>query len=397
MSLVLILLLITTAMSVVVLFVLTSLIDSKAAGVREWTQAIGIAVVALLLIAARGVVPDILSIEVANGLLMVTMGLIHTGFRRHLSLPVARLPLVLGGALAMGGLVFFHYLYSSVGLLTLSASIYHAVVCFAIVATIPSTDDPHLRYPFGFTRVAALALGAVHAVRGAFHGVQGVAPSTPIDFATWNLVFLACGTLALPALTLGAVMMANAQVLREAAYAAEYDSLTGARSRRAFLAFAEQTHARAERRCKALSLLVFDADHLKRINDTHGHATGDRVLRDIVTHTQGAIRDVDVCARLGGDTFCVLLPDAAGQTAMDVAASLRTALERSLAPARSTLPVACTVSIGVATLTLGETLAGLMARADAALDAAKAGGRNRVVIAPLPARVQRAPALNLSR
>lgn len=392
MSLVLILLLITTAMSVVVLFVLTSLINHKGAGVRDWTQAIGIAVLALLLIAGRGVLPDILSIEVANGLLMVTMGLIYIGFRRHLSLPVARLPLVLGGVLALGGLVFFHYLHYSVGLLTLSASIYHAAVCFAIAATIPATSDPHLRYPFLFTRVAALALGATHAVRGAFHGVQGMAPSIPIDIATWNLVFLACGALALPALTLGAVMMANAEVQRAAAYAADHDQLTGAWSRPAFFTFAGHAHTLAERRLAALSLLVFDVDHLKRINETHGQATGDGVLRDIVMQTQEVIGKTDVCARLGGAQFAVLLPDATRQAAMEAAARLRAALERALPPASSTVPVAYTVSIGVATLALGETLAGLMARADAALVAAKAGGRNRAVMAPLPPRVEGAPA-----
>jgi diguanylate cyclase (GGDEF)-like protein len=386
----LIFLLVTTAMAVVLLFVLTSLLGSKAAGVRDWTQAIGIAVLALLLIAARGIVPDFLSLEVANGLLLINMGLIYTGFRRHLSLPVAKLPVVLGGVLALGGLVFFHYVFDSAALRILSVSIYHSVLCFAIVAIIPPTSDLYLRYPFAFTRVAALALGAAHALRGAFFALQSAAPSIPLDIATWNLVFLACGTLALPALTLGAVMMANAQVLREAAYAADHDQLTGAWTRRAFITFAEREHARSERRYNALSLLVLDADHFKRINDTHGHAIGDRVLRDIVMHTQQVIRKIDYCGRLGGVEFGVLLPDATQQTAMEVAARLRAALDRSLPLGPSTVPVAYTVSIGVATLALGETLPGLMARADAALHAAKANGRNRVVSAPLPPRVERA-------
>jgi len=386
----LIFLLVTTAMAVVLLFMLTSLIGSKAAGARDWTQAIGIAVVALLLIAARGVVPDILSLEVANGLLLINMGLIYTGFRRHLSLPVAKLPVVVGGVLALGGLVFFHYVFDSAALRILSVSIYHAVLCFAIVAIIPPTSDPYLRYPFVFTRVAALALGAAHALRGAFFALQSAAPSIPVDIATWNLVFLACGTLALPALTLGAVMMANAQVQREAAYAADHDQLTDAWTRPAFIAFAEREHARAERRYNPLSLLVFNADHLRRINDAHGHALGDRVLRDIVLHTREVIRDVDYCGRLGGAEFGVLLPDATYEKAMEVAARLRTALDRALPLGPSTVPVAYTVSIGVATLALGETLASLMARANAALHAAKAEGRNRVASAPLPPRLERA-------
>jgi diguanylate cyclase (GGDEF)-like protein len=384
----LIFLLVATAMSVALLFVLTSLVHSKAAGVREWTQGNGVAVLALVLVAVRDRAPDILSFEVANGLLMITLGLIYAGFRRHLALAVPTLPLVLGGVLALGGFVFFHYVFDSAALRILSVSIYHAALCFAIVATVPPTSDPYLRYPFVFTRVAALALGAANAFRGALFALQSAEPAISIDIATWNLVFLACGTLAFPALTLGAVMMANAQALREAAYAADHDHLTDAWTRRAFITFAEQEHARAERRYNPLSLLVIDADHVKRINDTHGHALGDRVLRDIVMHTQEVIRKIDYCGRLGGGEFAVLLPDATQQTAMEVAARLRTALDRSLSLGPSTVPVAYTVSIGVATLALGETLAGLMARADAALHAAKAKGRNRVVSAPLPPRVE---------
>lgn len=384
----LLLFLVTTAMAVVLLFALTSLIGSKAAGARDWTRAIGLAVIALVLIAARGVVPDILSLEVANGLLLMNMGLIYIGFRRHLALPVAKLPVVLGGVLALSGLVFFHYVIDSAALRILSMSLYHATLCFAIVAIIPPASDPHLRFPFAFTRLAALALGAAHALRGAFFGLESA--SVPIDIATWNAIFLACGTLALPALTLGAIMMENAQARRAAAYAADHDQLTDAWTRRAFFAFAEREHARAARRYNPLSLLVLGADHFKHINDTYGHAAGEHVLRDIVMHTHEVIRDIDYCGRLEGEQFGVLLPDATQQAALEMAARLRTLLDRALPPGPSTEPVAYTVSIGVATLALGETLAGLMGRADAALQAARADGRNRVVSASLPPRVAHA-------
>ncbi|MGJ9416704.1 diguanylate cyclase [Massilia sp. CMS3.1] len=397
MPIALILLLVTTALSVVMLFVLTSLIDSKVAGVREWAQANGIAVLGLLLFAARGVVPDVLSIEVANGLLLVTIALMYLGFRRHLSLPVSTLPLVLGGVLALGGVAVFHYLIDSVPLRIVSVSIYHAAVCFGIAASIGHSVEPRLRYPFGFTCAAAFVLGAAHAFRGAFYAVQSWAPSASDDAAAWNLAFVALGTLALPAVTLGAVMMANAKVLFETAYAADHDHLTGAWSRRAFFRFAEHEHARAERKGGPLSLLVFDADHFKRINDTHGHATGDRVLRAMVAQAQEIIRKIDYCARTGGEEFAVLLPDANLQTALDVAARLRTALDSALHQAPSTIRIGYTVSIGVATLARDETLVDLMARADAALYAAKAGGRNRVVSAPVPARVERTGGRSESR
>ena len=377
------LLLVTTALSVVMLFVLSSLRGSRVAGVREWARANGLAVLALLLFAGRGVLPDLVSIETANALMLSSSALMLAGFQRHLGLPVPALRLVLAVGLTLGTLTFFHLGIDSLPARTALVSGYHALVYLAMGRTIPRTAEPRLQYAYTFTRRAAWVLGVGHACRGLFYLLQVGSPVGFLDPAPYNLVFFAIGTLALPALTLGAVMMANAQVLRDTAYAAEHDHLTGAWSRRAFFTFAEHEHARALRIGKSLSLLVFDADHFKRINDTHGHATGDRVLREIVTHAQEVIRKIDYCARLGGEEFAVLLPDVDHQAAMEVAARLRAALDRSLATAVP--PVAYTVSIGAATLAPGETLAGLMARADAALYAAKADGRNRVVSAPSPA------------
>jgi diguanylate cyclase (GGDEF)-like protein len=216
--------------------------------------------------------------------------------------------------------------------------------------------------------------------------VAGLLPH--FDVPTLDLVFFACGTLSIPTLTLGAVMMANAEIIARATYAADHDHLTGAPSRRAFFAVAERACAQARRTPAALSLLLFDVDHFKRINDTHGHAAGDRVLVDIVERTLGVLRHRDYCGRLGGEEFAVLLPATASDTALHVAERLRATLQRTpLAAAergadRSAAgAIGYTVSIGVATLVQGETIASLLSRADTALYAAKAGGRNRVMAA----------------
>ena len=372
----LILLLVTTAMSVVMLLVLTSLKTSQVEGVREWTQANAIAVLALLLFAARGVLPDLLTIEGANGLFRVTISLMYAGFRRHVGLPVHGGRLLLGGLLALGGVVGFHYGIDSLEVRTVSVSMFHSTLCLAIGASVPVARDARLRYPTLFTKVAALALGAGHGVRGLVYAIEAWRPGSFEAMPVLNLVFMAIGTLALPALTLGAVMMANARILAAAAYAADHDHLTGAASRRAFFALAELEHARSLRSGSPLALLLFDVDHFKRINDRHGHGVGDRVLCEIVARTRGAVRGIDHCARLGGEEFAVLLPDADGPSALVVAERVRAALDTGL---RAPQLVDYTVSIGVALLEEGETLDGLMARADAALYEAKAAGRNRVV------------------
>jgi diguanylate cyclase (GGDEF)-like protein len=186
------------------------------------------------------------------------------------------------------------------------------------------------------------------------------------------MAFFSAGALSLPALTLGAVMMANADLVTRARHAADHDHLTGACSRRAFFGLATREQARALRRVSPLSLLLFDVDHFKRINDTHGHATGDRVLVDIVQRTGAVIRSIDTVARVGGEEFAVLLPDTGADTALLVAERLRHELDRALDPA------GYTVSIGAATLRPGETIDAMLKRADAALYAAKAAGRNAV-------------------
>ena len=373
------LLLVTTALSVVMLLVLTSLAGSKVAGIQDWGMANGIAVIALLLFAGRGMVPDFFSIEVANALLLLTASLMYAGFRRYLGLPIAWRLLAAGSLAAFAGVVVFHHVHESLALRVVAMSAYHAAICFGIYASLPKVADGRLRYPNAFTRTTAFLLGLGHAGRGAFYALDAYAPAALLDPMLANLIFFAIGTLALPALSLGAVMLANARVLTDTAYAAEHDYLTGAPSRRAFHDIAERELARARRHGSGLGLLLVDADHFKRINDSHGHGVGDEVLRDIVRRIQGVVRKVDYYARLGGEEFGVLLPDASFETARSVAERLRAALDR---PAQGKPGAAYTVSIGLAMLERGEDFAGLMGRADAALYAAKAGGRNRVECAP---------------
>lgn len=377
----LILLLVTTAFSVVMLFVLSSLKASQVQGVREWGQANALAVLALLLFASRGVLPDVLTIEGANGLFLVMISLMYAGFRRHVGLAVPSTTLVLGSALTLAVVAIFHYGIESTELRVVAVSVYHGAVCFAIGASLPLAADARLRYPVLFTKIAALALGAGHAIRGTVYAIESWAPRTFAGLDTYNLVFLAIGTLALPLLTLGAVMMSNARILAAAAHAADHDHLTGAASRRAFFAVAEREHARALRANAPLALLLFDVDHFKRINDTHGHGVGDRVLCEIVARTQETIRGIDYCGRLGGEEFGVLLPAADGHSALAVAERLRATLDGAWRRTPAAAAVHYTVSIGVALLEEGETLDALLARADAALYQAKAGGRNRVAAA----------------
>lgn len=156
------------------------------------------------------------------------------------------------------------------------------------------------------------------------------------------------------------------------------DHLTGLANRRAFFEAAEIELARWQRSPRPLSLIVFDADHFKRVNDTHGHPAGDVVLRRLADTLMATFRDVDVVARIGGEEFAVLLPSTDLSGAMAVADRLRQAVESQPVEVDGVM-IRSTLSGGVATMDDGITgLDALMKRADQALYAAKAGGRNRI-------------------
>jgi len=369
------------------LLVLRSLARNGAPGVRAWSQANWLAIVALPLYAGRGTLPDLLSIELANLLFLGAPVMMYAGFLQHLGrpVPVRALAAAVAGATAL--LALFHYGVDAIAVRVALSSFSHGALYAAIAYALLRQDRPaRMGYPQRFAAGVALLLLAIHGLRTVIYGAHYDARITLFDPTVLNFVFFTLGTLALPVLTLGAVMMANDAIIRRTTWAAEHDHLTGAWSRRAFFSLGEREHERAQRSGNPLSVLVFDVDHFKAINDTHGHAAGDQVLADIVLRTESVIRSVDVCARLGGEEFAVLLPDTAPDTAQLVAERLRAALDQTAGGDRGGR-VGCTVSIGLAALAPGESLAAVLKRADAALYQAKAGGRNRVCVAAPAAAV----------
>ena len=142
----------------------------------------------------------------------------------------------------------------------------------------------------------------------------------------------------------------------------------------------------ARRNRAALSALMVDVDHFKRINDTHGHAAGDQVLVALARCIERELRTTDVSVRYGGEEFIVILPDTPVADGFVTARRLRAAVaamtEREGLPAG----VRITASIGLAAIGAGDDGAQLLQRADAALYQAKRGGRNRVCTASLPSK-----------
>jgi two-component system cell cycle response regulator len=155
-----------------------------------------------------------------------------------------------------------------------------------------------------------------------------------------------------------------------------FDELTGLRNRRAMLHEVEMLTAVARRHDHPLSILMLDIDRFKAINDGHGHLVGDEVLRDIGRRVRGRLRTADVAGRLGGDELLIALPETGVDGADTLAESVREAIGAT--PVRTSAgPVDVTVSIGVAGMEPDDDASVLLERADAALYAAKAAGRDR--------------------
>jgi diguanylate cyclase (GGDEF)-like protein/PAS domain S-box-containing protein len=165
--------------------------------------------------------------------------------------------------------------------------------------------------------------------------------------------------------------------LRREQELARTDGLTGIANRRHFFDLASHAVAVAQRYEQPLSLILFDLDHFKQINDTWGHQCGDEVLRQVVQIAQQHLRETDLYARYGGEEFMALLPQSDCEEARAVAERIRQAIAaQPIVTPQAT--VAVTVSLGIARL-LGQedTLERLIERADQALYRAKTGGRNR--------------------
>lgn len=158
---------------------------------------------------------------------------------------------------------------------------------------------------------------------------------------------------------------------------ATLDDLTQIRNRRAFLAAGESLFRRARERHEALSVLMLDIDHFKRVNDRCGHAVGDAVLRAASDLWRRDLRQGDLIGRLGGEEFAIVLPATGVDTARRIAERLRLRTAGQLQIGDTGR--CCSVSIGVAALDDGhEQLKALLKQADAALYRAKRNGRNRV-------------------
>ena len=359
------------------------------AGFGYWVACQGVALATYLLLTLRGVVSDLLSIVLVNGLMVVGASLRSRAALQFFARSRSPVPDIVACAVVPLAVAWFLYAADlPVVRLFVSAAGVAFVMGRAVTALAPSlrTQGASVAVTVAFF----VALPVVLLARGAAWVVsipsRGIFASTATNqafflFLLVHDVAITIFFLMLNTRRLAAELIATQGALERLAVT---DPLTGLPNRRKLDERLAHEWRRQRRARKPLSLLVIDIDHFKPFNDRHGHLAGDACLVRVATAMQHVLREeIDLLVRLGGEEFVALLPESGPQEAVAVAERVRAAVESLGMPhgASEVAPVV-TVSVGWAStlpVTDERGAGALFGHADAALYRAKQLGRNRVV------------------
>jgi diguanylate cyclase (GGDEF)-like protein len=345
---------------------------------RHWALALVYQAGGWVLYAERGSIPDVLSVVMANGLLLWAFIEMNRALRRYFGEPYASKRDVLLLLTILGGMTFFLYGWESLTVRIVMATAALTWIAFDSVWVLWRRGPKHWPRTYrvvAFFLLLPTAVLLARAINQAFgEPVQSTLELHPLQMSLHLLA-----TLAPLGGALGFVLMVGTRLQEELRDAANSDPLTGLPNRRRLDELAAPLLRDRE---QPIAALMVDADHFKAINDRLGHAAGDEALCWLGSHLRVHARATDVIARLGGEEFVLLLPGTDVHAATQLAHRLREAVcEAPLYLAGETIKL--TVSIGVAEgRASSEPLHELLSRADEALYRAKAAGRDRVEVAP---------------
>ena len=347
-------------------------------GLAKWTTSLWAQGLAWLLFAGYGLLPNVLSVAAANGLLALTWSFQLAAIQEFGRRPVTHW-LLWAPAAAIFAL-FLTLTDDRQWQLTASSLLYGAANLLITVAVLRERPPHILRARWLLAGCYAIAATTLILTAWLTPGAVEAAPT-----ANSYHGFLYLGTYALiVAGSFAYLLLHKERSDEESSRLATTDPLTGVFNRRTFIELAEQELARSRRAGTPLALMMLDLDHFKRVNDTYGHLAGDDVLVSFTQLVKDCVRRGDLVVRYGGEEFCVLLP----ATTLSAATALADRIRATCAAQQLTAKAfKVTVSIGLTAYsgTIDATLANLLARADEALYIAKDEGRNLVIALPLDA------------
>lgn len=346
-------------------------------GMVYWAWALAAQALAYGLYSLREQVHEALSIVVANGLLAAALALFIEGLcqfqqrrppRWLIWSPVALLVVAFGLLLP----------YPKVRVV-LSAATFMAQCAGALRYLIQRRGDTVGRGQYfvatGFSLLMLVLLLRIAGTVTSAVDMTLITNSNPVQAGTFFAI-----TVSVVLISLGLVLMTKERADERNRTLALQDELTGLSNRRNLQETLHQQRALAQRSGRDLSLLMIDIDFFKRINDTFGHLSGDKALRELADCIRSRLRAQDLAGRWGGEEFLVVLPDTDAPGAAALAEQLRQAVEQTRFEALDGRPMPFTVSIGLHALpaSRGQSVDEMIGAADGALYQAKQNGRNRV-------------------
>ncbi len=374
-------LLMTVAASVTMAVSLAAVRPQRREGIGLWALGLLLHAITYVLYALRGTVSDWASVVLANTLLAGTFALVLAAVHQFQAraLPWWRMALPV---LAMA-VLFALFIDDYRARLILSGVLLPVQLGMALWSLWRHRPPALLR---GTVLLAVgLALQVVLLVlRAVMVATQSIAAEGLMrGGALQSVTFMAAFVVVMLA-SLGFILMTKDRADADNRYFAAHDALTGLANRRSLIAALNRDVARAVRMHEPYALMMVDIDHFKAVNDGHGHQAGDKVLCHVAQVLRSRLRAQDMVGRYGGEEFLVLLPDTPLPGALELAESLRQAVEQSSC-AHGGHEIAVTVSVGVCAgrLEPSDGWDTLIHLADRALYAAKAAGRNRIECSPL--------------
>ncbi|HUW76658.1 MAG TPA: GGDEF domain-containing protein [Gallionella sp.] len=352
--------------------------SSKPDGMEKWAAAMFLETMAWGLIAARGRIPDLFSVIVANGLLSAAFALmlaaIHEFQQRHTPRWQYLVPVALTLLVAA---VLEEHIRSRFVWDGLIYGFQMVLIARALWSDQDTRSGQAWRLLFGgvVMILVLLLLRAGFALSG---HIQFAQPQNTLSLQPIQLLaYIASMSVALLG-SFGFLLLVKERTDREIMHLAMTDSLTKIPNRRALTDYAERSLSR--RSGLPLALLLIDADHFKLVNDTRGHQTGDDVLCKLASLLAGRLRGQDLLGRYGGEEFLVIAPDTNAEDALALAESLRRIVASTpLATSSGEISLSVSIGISICPATALRALKDMLAEADAALYQAKQTGRNKVV------------------
>lgn len=364
------------------LVIFGSLRHARIPGVGRWMAANVLAIAGMLLYALRDASPNFLLVILSNALFCFSIVQGYQGCREFFRLPPATPGPYIAVVLAIAGIGYFNKGEQDLAARAVVFSIFF-VCMYAAMGRLLWLRCKRERpfYAYGFL-LGVLAVGVLaSAVRGLTFYLGVAHQRTLLLPTTLNIVLVFTLLLVLPALSMGMVMLAHDDMTERLEHWVNQDELTGALTRRGFFAKLHAVIKQTSKACGVFSVAIVDLDHFKSINDQYGHAMGDLVLTRVGQLIVSSLREADVFGRLGGEEFVIMFPGLRRREAASRLEALRVSLRDDFARTQDDAVPVFTFSAGVDEYRVGEPMENLMHRADTALYAAKAQGRNRVVSA----------------